>query len=437
MGSDARRVVISSYIGSVLEWYDFLLYGTSAALVFNVVFFPRLEPLVGTIASFGTLAAGYVARPLGGIVFGHFGDRAGRKRMLSLSILVMGVSSVCIGLLPTYQQIGVAAPVILVVLRLAQGFAVGGEWGGAVLMAVEHARSHRRGLWGSFAQMGAPSGLLLSTLALTLASARSEEQFLSWGWRVPFLLSAMLVVVGLYIRLGVDESPVFADSTDIAGARRPPIIEIVRRHPKTLLLAIGVGLGPFAANSLLIAFMPAYAVGIGYPRFTTLVALMVASAMSLLTLPAYATLSDRVGRKPVYVAGAILLAANGFLLFPLVNSRSTLMFVTAYVLAMAVFHAAMYGPLAALLAELFTTRVRYTGASMGYQMASVLGGLAPLAASTLLAAGGGRRTMWVSAFIALICLVSAACAMLAPETREIDLSTQAASVSGGTPSSAL
>jgi metabolite-proton symporter len=413
-----RRVLVSSFLGSVVEWYDFLLYGTASALVFSKLFFPTLEPGIGTIASFGTLAVGYFARPLGGVLFGHFGDRIGRKSMLVASMLLMGVATVLIGLLPTYAQIGLWAPVLLVTLRLVQGFAVGGEWGGAVLMTLEHAGSGRRGLWSSVSQMGAPTGLLLSTLAFSLVAALPEDDFLTWGWRIPFLVTVVLIGIGLWIRLGVAESPVFEQAQRrTPRKRRPPIVDLLRTQPRELLLAALIGLGPFAANSVLIVFVVSYATEVGFPRSTALNGLMLASAASMVCVPLFAAFSDRIGRRPVYIAGALLLGANSFLLFYLVNTRSTGLFLLGYVLALSL-HAIMYGPMGAFIAEMFGTERRYTGASLGYQIASVFGGgLAPLVATSLLAAGGGApHALYVSIFMAGCCLITAVAAMLARES---------------------
>ncbi|KOU54056.1 hypothetical protein ADK54_02560 [Streptomyces sp. WM6378] len=424
-----RQILLSSYLGGVIEWYDFLLYGTAAALVFDKLFFPQMSSFAGTLASFATLAVGYLARPIGGLVFGHYGDRVGRKPVLMVSIVLMGLSSMLIGLLPGYADIGIAAPLLLVLLRLVQGFAVGGEWGGAALMAIEHAGPARRGLWGAFAQMGAPSGLLLSSLALAAFNTLPEAEFLSWGWRIPFLLSAVLIVLGYWIRRGMAESPVFARAQKSADtARRPaPVLETLRRQRRITLLAIGVGIGPFATNSILIAFLPAHAKDLGISRTVVLTGLISSCGVSLLTLPAYAALSDRIGRRPVSIAGALLLAANSFLLFPLVDSRSPALFVIAFVLSLSVFHAAMYGPMAALLAELFPTGTRYTGTSLGYQTAAVLGGsLAPLIATWLVHTGeGGRNTTGVAVFMAVTCAVSAWSVYRAGETRHHALDTAA------------
>ncbi|MGH3587743.1 MAG: MFS transporter, partial [Pseudonocardia sp.] len=401
-----RRVLISSFVGSVVEWYDFLLYGTASALVFNVLFFPALDPAAGTIAAFGTLAVGYLARPLGGVLFGHFGDRLGRKQMLVLSILLMGGATLGIGLLPTYEQVGIGAPILLIALRLVQGFAVGGEWGGAVLMTLEHARPGRRGLWSSVAQIGAPAGLLLSTVVFSLVAGLPEEQFLSWGWRLPFLATVVLIGVGLWIRLGVAESPVFERAkADRDAPRRAPIVDLLRHQPKDTLLATLIGFGPFAANSVLISFVVAYATQVGFSRETALNGLIVGSIASAVFVPIFAALSDRVGRRPVYVAGAVLLGLNSFLLFPMVNSGSTGLLLLAFGLSLGT-HAIMFGPMGALLSELFGTRTRYTGASLGYQIASTLGaGFAPIIGAALLGAAGGSNPVLVAAFAAAVCLV--------------------------------
>jgi len=275
-----RRAVLSSYLGSVIEYYDFLLYATASAIVFNKIFFSNLDPLVGTVASFGTLATGYLARPLGGIVFGHFGDRIGRKKMLVLSMTLMGVGSTLIGLLPTYAQVGVWAPILLVLLRVVQGIAVGGEWGGAALMSAEHASS-RRGLWTSFTNAGAPTGVVLSTLVLALsASMTGEAEFLAWGWRIPFLLSIVLLAIGLFVRARVAETPVFAEAAR-AKPTRSPLMEVLRHHPRNLLLSIGVGFGAFVAQATITTFVISYAVQGGFPRATVLNALTVSSAVAV------------------------------------------------------------------------------------------------------------------------------------------------------------
>jgi MFS transporter, MHS family, shikimate and dehydroshikimate transport protein len=389
-----RSVALSGLLGTAVEFYDFLVYGTVAALVFGDLFFPRADPAVGTIAAFGTFAAGYVARPLGGIVFGHFGDRIGRKSMMLLTMTLMGCGSFLIGTLPTYDAIGVWAPVLLVALRVVQGLAIGGEWGGATLMVVEHAertQGSRRGLWSSFTQLGAPVGSVMSAGVVTLVSALPDDEFRAWGWRVPFLLSIVLLAVGLFVRLKVAESPLFAQVRR-EPLDRPPVVEVLRR-PKPVLLAACVGIGAFTAQSLLTGFMISYAVEEGYARPQVLTAVTVASCVALVVLPAASALSDRVGRRPVVLAGAMASAALAFPVLALVDSGSPALLILALALGHGVAQSTMYGPLGALLSEMFGTRVRYTGASLGYQAATLLGaGFSPLIASSLLASSGGGST---------------------------------------------
>lgn len=389
-----RRVALSGLLGTAVEFYDFLVYGTVAALVFGDLFFPGADPAVGTIAAFGTFAAGYVARPLGGIVFGHFGDRLGRKSMMLLTMALMGCGSFLIGVLPTYDMIGMWAPVLLVALRVVQGLAIGGEWGGATLMVVEHAervQGSRRGLWSSFTQLGAPLGSVLSAGVVTLVSALPDDDFRSWGWRVPFLLSILLLAVGMFVRLKVAESPLFAEVKREPSAK-PPVVEVLRR-PKPVLLAACVGIGAFTAQSLLTGFMISYAVDHGYSRPQVLTAVTVASCVALLVLPAASALSDRVGRRPVVLAGAVASAALAFPVLALVDSGSPGLLILALVLGHGIAQSTMYGPLGALLTEMFGTRVRYTGASLGYQAATLVGaGFSPLIASSLLASNGGGST---------------------------------------------
>ena len=413
-----RRAVLSSYLGSVIEYYDFLLYATASAVVFNKIFFSNLDPLVGTVASFGTLATGYLARPLGGIVFGHFGDRIGRKKMLVLSMTLMGVGSTLIGVLPTYAQVGVWAPILLVLLRVVQGIAVGGEWGGAALMSAEHASS-RRGLWTSFTNAGAPTGVVLSTLVLAVsASVTGEAQFLAWGWRVPFLLSIVLLAIGLFVRARVAETPVFAEAARTKPARTP-LMDVLRNHPRNLLLSIGVGFGAFVAQATITTFVISYAVQGGFPRATVLNALTVSSAVAVFGIVGFSALSDRLGRRPVVLAGAAGMAIWAFLLFPLIDSGSTALLVVAVVVGQGIVHTAWYGPLAALYTELFSTGSRYTGASLGYQVAGLGAGIAPVAFASVMAAGGG--TLTVSIIMAACCLVSVGCVLALRETSSTDL----------------
>ncbi|MGC9671216.1 MFS transporter [Planosporangium sp. 12N6] len=413
-----RRAVLSSYLGSVIEYYDFLLYATASAVVFNKIFFSNLDPLAGTVASFGTLATGYFARPLGGILFGHFGDRIGRKKMLVLSMALMGIGSALIGLLPTYSQIGVWAPILLVFLRVVQGIAVGGEWGGAVLMSAEHASS-RRGLWAGFTNAGAPSGMVLSTLVLALSAAvTGEQEFLARGWRIPFLLSIVLLAIGLFVRARVTETPVFTEAAAGKPAA-PPLLQVLRHHPRNLALSVGVGFGAFVAQGTLTTFVISYAVQAGFPRSTVLNALTLSSAAAVFGIIGFSALSDRLGRRPVVLGGAAAMAVWAFLLFPLINSRSTVMLTLAVVAGQGIVHAAMYGPLAALYAELFTTRARYTGASLGYQISGIGAGLAPVVFASVLAGGGS--TMTIAIIIAAGCLLTVGSILVLRETATDDL----------------
>lgn len=434
-----RRAVLSSYLGSMIEYYDFLLYATASALVFAPLFFSNLDPLVGTIASFGTFTAGYLARPLGGIVFGHFGDRLGRKKMLVLTMTIMGIASFLIGVLPTYEQVGAVAPVLLVILRVLQGIAVGGEWGGAVLMSAEHAPS-RRGLWASFTQMGAPSGMVVSTLVLTLtAAATTEEQFLAWGWRIAFLLSIVLLGLGLFVRLKVTETPHFAEVEKGKDAARIPLVSVFRRHPKNLALAVGVGFGAFVVQATLTTFLISYAVNVDFARQTVLNALTLSSACAVVGLLGFSALSDRVGRRPVVLGGAIAMGVMSFLLFPMVDTGSVVLLTLAVVLGQAVVHPAMYGPLAALYAEMFGTRTRYTGASLGYQISATGAGIAPTVFASVLSATGGASTLPISAIMAACCLLTVVCILATKESSRMTLADQDAAVghAGSRPSAAV
>ncbi len=418
-----RKVALASFVGTTIEWYDFFLYGTAAALVFDQLFFPDAEPLVGTLLAFSTYAVGFAARPIGGIVFGHFGDRIGRKSMLVLSLLIMGVATFLIGCLPTHASIGVLAPILLVVLRFAQGIGVGGEWGGAVLMSVEHAPPGRRGFFGSWPQMGVPAGLLLSTSVFAIVQATtSEAAFLSWGWRIPFLVSAVLVGVGLFIRLRIMESPAFQRVKETKTEAPKPIVDVVRKYPREVLVAMGMRVAENGAFYILTVFVLAYGEDeLGLSKNTMLTGVIIAAAIGLVTVPLFGALSDRVGRRPLYLAGAVVTTLWAFPLFGLLNTESPVLIWLAIVIGVNLGHDLMYGPQAAFFAELFGTRVRYSGASLGYQLASVFaGGFAPLIATALLAAGDGSPTL-VALYVTAMGLISVVATLFASETFRNDV----------------
>jgi MFS family permease len=417
--SSLRQVVLASLIGTTIEWYDFFLYGTAAALVFGKLFFPAKDPLTGLLQAFLTYSLGFVARPIGGLVFGHFGDRIGRKRLLMASLVLMGAASMGMGLLPTYQQIGVAAPVLLAALRFVQGFAVGGEWGGAVLMAGEFCDDARRGAWSGWPQVGVPAGNLLAAgvLAIT-AAAQSEADFLAWGWRVAFLLSGLLVAVGWWVRSSLSESPQFeAAEARAAHAIEPaPAIQALRYRPGGIAIGAGLKFGENVAYYIVTTFAIAYlAETVHAKRQIGLTAVLIGSFVELLTMPLFSVLSDRIGRRPVYAFGALAMAAWGFVFFGLLHAGAGGSAAVAVAVAL-VLHGAMYGPQASFIAELFPTRYRYSGVSIAYQVTSIFAGsLAPVIAVALLQRT--HSTTPIAVYLALACIVSAIAALTARETR--------------------
>ena len=407
-----------------MEWYDFFLYGSAAALVFGALFFPDADPVNATLLAFGTYAVGFVARPLGGVVFGHFGDRVGRKKMLVVALMMMGVATFAIGLLPTYATIGVAAPILLLVCRLVQGFAVGGEWGGAVLMAAEHGDDSRRGFWSSWPQAGVPLGNLLATGVLfVLAAFQSDADFEAWGWRIPFLLSAVLVLIGLYVRLQLEESPVYQEAkAEIAekktGASHMPFFEVIRSYPKEVLTAMGMRMAEnisyYIFTIVSITYVTTY---LDQSKDLILKMLLIAAALQFVAVPLVGALSDKVGRRPLYFIGAVGVGVWAFVFFGLLDTNEPGPVLLAVVVGL-FFHTLMYAPQSAFFSELFGTSVRYTGASVGYQLASIFAGaLAPIIAVELLGSAEERNTTAVAIYVAVASVITVIAVYFAKETR--------------------
>lgn len=431
------KVVAASMAGTTVEWYDYFLYGVAAAVAFPHVFFPSEDPTVGTLLSLGTFAVGFIARPIGGLVFGHYGDKIGRKKLLVISLLMMGGATFLIGLLPSYATIGIAAPILLVALRLVQGFALGGEWGGAVLIVSEHGDPARRGYWASWPQAGAPAGQLLANgLLALLALFQPEDDFLAWGWRIPFLLSAILVGIGMYIRLAVEESPVFKEAQREAelkaatGEREDiPVIEVFRRYPREVFTAMGARFAENVSYYIFTIVVLTYLSSVqDMPRSFGLNAVLIGAAVHLVTIPIWGALSDRFGRRPIYLLGAVGVGVWSFAFFFLVDTRNFGLTVLAVVVGL-LFHGAMYGPQAAFLSELFGTKVRYSGTSIGYQLASILaGGLAPIIAVWLYTSYSATA---VAIYVALSALVTVVAVATYRETNKRDLATIDGGVGGG------
>ncbi|HVC73357.1 MAG TPA: MFS transporter [Mycobacteriales bacterium] len=413
-----RRAVFASTVGTSIEWYDFFLYGTAAALVFPDLFFPDQSKFAGILLSYGTQFVGFAARPIGAAIFGHFGDRIGRKGTLVATLLLMGVGTFLIGCLPTYASIGVLAPVLLVLLRVAQGLGVGGEWGGSVLLSMEWGSRKRRGLFASFPQMGVPMGLLLATAAVKLMEAWTGDSFLTWGWRVPFLLSAVLVVIGLYVRLRVLESPEFAAVRKQETVVKMPVLEVIRTQPREILTSAFVRLSEQAPFYLFITFVLTYGVEqVGLEKGDLLNYTLVAAGLGLVSVPLFGYLSDLIGRRLMYGIGIVGTALFAFPYYGLLDTGKS-GFVLLAIVASLIFHDMQYGPQAALIAERFGTNVRYSGAGLGYQLASVIaGGPAPLIAAKILEETGSST--WISWYIVGCCAIAMIALISMPHRREM------------------
>jgi metabolite-proton symporter len=419
-----RKAVIASTVGTAIEWYDFFIYGTAAGLVFGKLYFPNSDPLSATLLAFGTYFIGFIGRPIGAAIFGHYGDRIGRKATLIATLLCMGIGTFLIAFVPSYASIGIWGAVLLTVLRMIQGIGVGGEWGGSVLMSMEWARhNHHRGLLASWPQFGVPCGLLLSTAAIALFSALSGDQFVVWGWRIPFLLSIVLVGVGLWIRLGILETPIFQKLLDQNKIESAPIVEVIKKQPKEIILSALLRMAEQAPFYIFTAFVYAYAVGtLKMSRDLILAAVMVAACVSFFTIPFAGHLSDRIGRKNMYLIGAATMGVFGFIYFAMVDTAVPALVFIAIVLSL-IPHDLQYGPQAALIAESFTPRLRYSGASLGYQLASIIaGGPAPLIATALFAAY--HTGYAIAIYIALCAVVSLISTAMMPDYTGKDISAE-------------
>ena len=417
--ANPKRVALAASVGATIEWYDFFLYGTAAGLVFDKLYFNGLSGTAATFASFGTFAVGFLARPVGGLIFGHFGDRIGRKTMLIWTLVIMGVGTSLVGLLPTYDSIGVLAPIALVVLRILQGIGVGGEYGGAVLLATEYAPAGRRGLYGSFAHIGVPGGLVLASGAFAVASQLPDAAFLAWGWRVCFLISIVLLAIGAWIRLSIMETPAFQEVQEEKKVSKLPVGELFRRQPRTLLLGMGTRFVEGFTYNLYSVFLLSYAVAdAGLSRSVVLNAIMAGALLGVVVTVASGALSDRFGRRPVYTVGAVLGLVIAFPVAAAVQSGAVVPSVAAFVGGLGLVYGTVYGPLAAFWSELFDTRYRFSALNALYQISGVVAsGLTPLIAAALVALSDDRSLWWVAGYNVVVAVISLTCMWLLPETR--------------------
>lgn len=418
----AKRALIASLIGSSIEWFDYFLYGTVASLVFNKIFFPNFDPVVGLLLSYLSFALPFFIRPLGGIVFSHIGDKIGRKKTLVLTLSLMGGATVLIGLLPDYQAIGVWAPILLITMRCIQGLGIGGEWGGALLLAVEYSGKNNRGFFGSIPQMGVTVGMLLGTLAVSMMTVLPEAQFMSWGWRVPFLLSALLVFLGLWIRNGLDETPAFKEAKETGNIAKVPIVETLRYHWKAVLIATGakvVETGPFYIfGTFIIAYATKYQ---GYTNSVALNAVTIATLIATFMIPFMGKLSDKYGRKPLYIGGTVAILLFAFPYFYLISLKSAVWLTVATVVALGILWTPVTAVLGTMFSEIFSTNVRYTGVTLGYQLGAALaGGTAPLIATALLTK---YNNSWVpvAIYIIVTSVISLIAVSATRETKNVDL----------------
>lgn len=421
--TEIKRVVVSSIIGTAVEWYDFLIYGTATALVFNKLFFPLSDPALSTMAAFGTYAVGFLARPLGAAIFGHFGDRVGRKAMLAMTIVIMGLGTFLIGLLPTYDQIGIAAPILLVLLRLLQGIGIGGEWGGAVLMVVENSPTGNRGLLASMVQIGWPIGNLAAIGMFAVLGQLPESDFLDWAWRIPFLISIVLVTLGLYIRLKLAETPVFREIEARKELVKVPLVEILARHRRPFFTAIGLKLSEVTYAIVAGVFAISYVTGtLAMPRNVIINAIFIAAVVALAMIPVFGWLSDRIGRKGMFYASCVFAMAFAFPMFWLLDTRDPLIITLTIVAAITFGQMIGFAVGAAWYSELFTARLRYSGASLGFQVGAAIAGLTPFAAVSLMAWTGGA-TWPISIYLMVIAAITFLAAWLAPETASVELTS--------------